>query len=241
MKAFLCELRGLSLRPLRFKIVARRGTNLKGLPTLISLQHHRRNRSHPVIHQTVALQTLRRESLRNVIRILCFLEIVHMTARALRRQSLPVERTHRPHLVARIAIHHRVRPNQREAILVLIDVVDRNLPPGVAVARVALRSIPPPVDIGVAVLALVVRLGEDQVGMAIRAADFRMHPAQRKTCFGVIKLRNGSNRLPSLGRVAILARNIQGPMWTVGFLLGPGLSAVEREHSQMKNHHQRRE
>ena len=176
-----------------------------------------------------------------MIRVLRLLEIIHVTARALRRQSLPVERAHRPHLVARIAIHHRVRPNQRETILVLIDVVDRNLPASIAVASVTLRGVPPPVDIGVAVLALVVRLGEDQVGMAIRAADFRMHPAQRKTCLAVIKLGNRSNRCPSLGRVAILARNIQGPMWTVGFLLGPGLSAVEREHSQMKNHHQRRE
>lgn len=185
----------------------------------------------------MALQTLRRKSLRNVIRILRLLEIIHVAARALCRQPLPVGRAHRPDLVARIAIHHRVRPNQREAVLVLIDVVDGDLPPGIAVARVALRGVPTPVDIGVAILALVVRLGKDQVSVAIRAADFRVQPAQRKSCLAVIKLGNRSNRRPSLRRVAILARDIQLSVWAVGLLLRPGLSAIEREHSQMENHH----
>ena len=234
VKAFLCEL-------CVSRFFSGRGTDLKGLPTLISLQHHRRNRSHPVIHQAVALQTLRRKSLRNVIRILRLLEIVHVAARALCRQPLPVGRAHRPDLVARIAIHHGVRPDQREAILMLIDVVDGDLPPGVAVARVTLRGIPTPVNIGVAVLALVVRLGENQVGMTIRAADFRVQSAQRKACLAVIKLGNRSNRRPPLRRVAILARDVQLSVWAVGLLLRPGLSAIEREHSRMKNHHQRRE
>jgi len=171
----------------------------------------------------------------------CSLEIVHVTARAFGRESLPVGRAHRPDLVARIAIHHGVRPDQREAILMFIDVVDGYLPPGVAVARVALRGVPAPMDIRVAVLALVVRLGEDQVGMTIRAADFRVQSAQRKACLAVIKLGNRSNRRPSLRRVAILARDIQLSVWAVGLLLRPGLSAIEREHSQMENHHQRRE
>jgi hypothetical protein len=90
----------------------------------------------------------------------CSLEIVHVATRALGRQSLPIERTHRPHFVAGIAIHHRVRPNQREAILVLINVVNGDLPPGIAMACIALRRIFASMNIRVAVLALVDRLRE---------------------------------------------------------------------------------
>ena len=47
---------------------------------------------------------------------------------AFRRQSEPVELADSSHLVARVAINHRVSANQRKSILVLIDAVDRNRP-----------------------------------------------------------------------------------------------------------------
>ena len=118
----------------------------------------------------------------------CFLEIVHVATGALGRQPLPVERTYRPHLVAGIAIHHRVRPNQREAILMLIDfVANGNLPPGIPMACIALRSIFASMNIGVAVLALVDRLREYEIAVTIHAADFRVHPAQRKSRLAMLK------------------------------------------------------
>lgn len=76
--------------------------------------------------------------------------------------------------------------------------------------------------------------------MTIHAADFRVHPAQRKTCLGVIKLGNCPDGFPALRRMAILAGDIQLSVWAVGLLLRSGLSAIEREHAQMENHHQLR-
>ena len=55
-------------------------------------------------------------------------EVPGMTTDALRREPETVELSHGPHLVTRIAIHHSVCADQRKPILVLIDVVDRNLP-----------------------------------------------------------------------------------------------------------------
>jgi hypothetical protein len=51
-----------------------------------------------------------------------------MTADAFRREPETVELSYGSHLVTGIAIHDSVRADQRKPILVLIDVVDRNLP-----------------------------------------------------------------------------------------------------------------
>ena len=52
------------------------------------------------------------------------LESFRVAAVALGRESEPVELSDRSHFVAGIAVHHRVCANQRETILVLIDVMD---------------------------------------------------------------------------------------------------------------------
>ena len=51
-----------------------------------------------------------------------------MAADALRRQSEPVELADRPYLMTGVAVHHRVCANQGKAVLVLVDVVNRNRP-----------------------------------------------------------------------------------------------------------------
>ena len=218
---------GPSPRPVRFK------TFLKTLPRFTPLHHRGRNRRHPVVHQTVTFQTLRRKSLRHMVRIPRLLEIIHVAARALGRQSLPVERAHRSHLVAGIAIHHRVRPNQREAILVLVDVVDRDLPPCIAMAQVALRAVLAPMNIRVAVLALVASLREHQVGVTIRAADLRMQPAQRESRLTMIELGHRPDRLPALRSVAVLARDAQLAMGTVRLVCRTRARILARKHPQM--------
>jgi len=218
---------------------------LKASPRFQPLRHPRINRRHPVIHQAVTLQALPGISLRHVVRGFCSLEIVHVAAGALGRQSLPVERTHCPHLVAGIAIHHRVRPNQREAILMLIDVVNGNLPSGIAMACIALRRILPSMNVRVAVLALVDRLREYEIGVAIHAADFRVQPAERKSRLAMIKLRHRANRLPALRCVTVFARDVQGSVRTMGLLAYTGSlpgsigtrAVFPRKHSQMQNYH----
>lgn len=57
-----------------------------------------------------------------------FIETLLVAADALRGKAKTIELPHRPHLVAGVAIHHRVRANQGETILVLINAVDRYLP-----------------------------------------------------------------------------------------------------------------
>ena len=54
--------------------------------------------------------------------------VFRMTTDALRRKPEPVELSYGTHLVARIAVHHGMRANQREAVLVLVDVVHGHLP-----------------------------------------------------------------------------------------------------------------
>ena len=55
-------------------------------------------------------------------------EVPGMTTDALCREPETVELSHGSHLVTGIAIYDSVRADQWKPILVLIDVVDRNLP-----------------------------------------------------------------------------------------------------------------
>ena len=72
----------------------------------------------------MALAAFRRKSVRLMVGIARFSERAHVATHTLRRKSEPVELPYRAHFMARIAIHHRMRADQRESILVLIDVVN---------------------------------------------------------------------------------------------------------------------
>ena len=74
-------------------------------------------------------------------------------------------------------------------------------------AGIALCRVLAPVNVRMTILALHPRIREHQVLMTIPAPDLRMQAAQRKSSFLVIKFRNRPDRLPSLRRVAVLARN----------------------------------
>ena len=154
--------------------------------------------------------------MRLVIGRLGFAEVVEMTADAFRRQTLAVKRPHRAHLVAGIAIDRGMRADQRKSVLVLTDVVNGNLPAGVAVAQIALRAIFPPMNVSVAVLALLAHIGEDQVGVAIRATYLHVHAAQRKSRLFMLEFWNRPDRRPALLGMTILARNFQGAMRAMG-------------------------
>jgi hypothetical protein len=105
--------------------------------------------------------------------------------------------------------------DEREAVLVLIDVVDRNLPAGIAMADVALRAVFAPVNVGMAILALLAYIREYKISVTVCAPHFDVHAAQGEARLFVFKLRDGANRFPALGRVAILAGNLQSSMRTV--------------------------
>jgi len=132
-----------------------------------------------------------------------------MAADALGRKPEPIELPDSPHFVAGIAVRHCVRANQREPILVLVDVVDRNLPAIGVVAQFALRTVLAPMQIRVAVLAFVRRVCEFEIGMAVATAHSRVAAAKGKPRPRMVKLDLLLDHLPIRGGVAGVARHIQ--------------------------------
>src|SRR4030081_423082 len=79
--------------------------------------------------------------------------------------------------VARFARERGVRPNQRKAVLMLLYVLDGNLPALHRVARFALRPHLPTMDVGMAFSAFVSHVGKYKFYVALCACDPGMHPA----------------------------------------------------------------
>lgn len=97
---------------------------------------------------------------------------LQVAAHTFRRESLPIELPDGPGFMARVAIHHCVRADERKAILVFVDVVHRHGPAVDVVTQVALGAILASMNVGVAVLALLACVGEDWVDMAFLARNF---------------------------------------------------------------------
>jgi len=117
--------------------------------------------------------------------------------------------------VAGIAIHRGMRSSQGEAVVVLLDLLDRDLPAADRVTLLAIRSELSFVDVGVAVLATLSDVGEDRLDVALHTSDGLVHAAQRISRCVVIKLRDRANRLPSVWGVAVLTGNVQIAVRTV--------------------------
>jgi len=101
----------------------------------------------------------------------------HVATAALRRQPEAIELPNGANLMARIAVHHRMRSDQREAVLMLINVVNGNLPSIRVVAKLALRAIFPAMQVRMAVLTFFWHMAEVQIRMAIDTLHFRVPPA----------------------------------------------------------------
>jgi hypothetical protein len=108
-----------------------------------------------------------------------------MARHTLRRQ--PLKLANRRALVAIVALHRGVCTEQRKPILVLLDLVDGNLP---AINRVTLRAIGaefPQVNIRVAIRAIFPNVGEHRLRVAFQTANFLVLSAQRISGFVVIE------------------------------------------------------
>ena len=161
----------------------------------------------------VALLAGNREFPGNVIRI-ARTPVVRGVARiALRGHSL--ELTIGRVFVAGIAIDSGVRPGQRKTIVVLLHLLNRDRPPPHCVALLAIGAELPLVNIGVAILAKVADVCEQQLDMALHAGHRLMHPAQRIPRLIVVELGNGADRPPGICCVAVLAGDVQIAMRTV--------------------------
>lgn len=106
-----------------------------------------------------------------MIRIFGCIETLRVAAVAIGGKSEAIELAHSPHLVARVAVDYGVGTNQREAILVLVDVVDRHLPAVGVMAELAFGSILAAVQVGMAVLTFVGSVGEFEIGVAVATSD----------------------------------------------------------------------
>lgn len=91
----------------------------------------------------------------------------------------------------------------------LIDLLDRNVPALDCVTLLAVSAHLPFVDVSVAIRAVGTHIREDRLGVALGAAHSLVHAAQRILRRVVIEFRDGSNRLPSAERVAVLTGNTQ--------------------------------
>src|SRR2546430_16553156 len=98
-----------------------------------------------------------------------------------------------------LALHRGVSAEKREAILVILDLLNGIVPTKNGVALRAVRAHFPLVNIGVAILTILANVREYRFYVALRAFNFLVHAAQRIPSFFVIKFRDGADRAPTRG------------------------------------------
>jgi hypothetical protein len=156
--------------------------------------------------------TIHGKALRPMIRTFRLVVRLEMAAHTFRRQRLPIELSNGSRRVACITIHNRMRTDQRETVLMLVDVVDRHSPAVGVVTQVALGTVFASMNVGVAILALLAGIRENRIDVALLTGNFGMEATQRKCCFAMIKLRPRTQRKPAFAGMAVLTRNLQRPM-----------------------------
>lgn len=185
----------------------------------------------------VAGVALSRELRRHVVRIDGGSKVRLMAGEALRRHRL--ELAVGATLVTGVAVDRRVRSGEREAIVVLLNILVGDLPSAHRVALLAIRAQLATVNVGVAILALVTDVSEHHLYVTLRASDGGVHAAKRVLGLIVIEFGNGADRFPRAGRVTILARDCKTPVRTVrtsGSL--PSRTLRESEERENKNEHE---
>lgn len=126
-------------------------------------------------------------------------------------------------LVAIVALHRRVRSEERKTVLMIIDLFDGDLPALNGVTLRAIRSHFPLVNIGMTILAGLSHVSEYGLGVALYARNLLMHSAKRILSFIVVEFRNCSNRSPACCRVAIFTGYGERAVRTAsGHTLGDG-------------------
>jgi len=112
-------------------------------------------------------------------------------------------------LVACVAIHRRMRSQQREPVVMLLDLLDLDVPALHRVAFLAICSELPLMNVGVALRTLPSNIGKHRLGVALHAGHALVHSAQGEARRVVIKFWNRADRFPALQRMAVLAGNIE--------------------------------
>lgn len=179
----------------------------------------------------------RRKSSRNVIRIGGLLEVRCVARKALRRQSL--ELPDRPSRMARRALQHSVRSQQREPVVVLLDLLRLHLP---ALHRVTLFTICSelaPVQVRVAIRTACACCLKHKACMALRAFHPHVHSTQRVRRAVVVEFWDSTDRFPTGIRVTVFARDVDGAVRIPArfpFYLALGRSGHERCKTNEQQH-----
>jgi hypothetical protein len=142
-----------------------------------------------------------------VIRVVGCREVGLVAGEARRRQALEVAGGST--FVAGVAVNRGVGAGKRESIVMLLHILDRNLPSAHGVTLLAIGSQLTPVNIGVAVLAVLTNVGEHHLHVTSGAGHGSVHSTEGITSPTVIEFRDGADWLPAIRRVAVLAGNRQ--------------------------------
>ena len=124
------------------------------------------------------------------------------------------ELTNSGSFVASITSKRRVCPDERKAILMVLEGSQRGLPSPHSMALFALDPQLALMDIRMTIGTIGPDVGEHQIDVALRAGNALVEPTQRVGRFIVVELRNVPKRFPSRERMAIVTSQLQGPMGT---------------------------
>jgi len=155
----------------------------------------------------------RRKLAGDVVGISAPREIRGVAGIALRGHRLKLAVRHT--LVAGIAVHGRVRSGQREPVVMLLDLLNGNLPAPDRVALLAIRSQLPLVNVSVAVLASLPHVGEYRPDVTLHAGHGLVHTTERVTRLIMVEFGNCADRFPSARRVTVLTGHAQVAVRTV--------------------------
>ena len=166
----------------------------------------------PVVGRMTALASSRELS-RNVAWIVGTgkVRLVARIARGRHRLEFAV----RASFVAGVAVDRGVGTRQREPVVVLLNIFNRDLPSPHRVALFAARAQLAPVNIGMAVLAALTNIRENHLHVTRGTGDGSVHATQRIAGLAMVELGNGADRPPAIRRVAVLAGNSQVSVRTV--------------------------
>jgi len=118
--------------------------------------------------------------------------------------------------VAILALDGSVGAEQRETILVILELLDSDIPTLHSVTFGAARAHLPLVNIGMTVLAILSYVGENRFDVALRALHFFMHATQWILGLAVIKFCVRADGPPAGGGVAVFAGDGESAMRASG-------------------------
>ena len=117
-------------------------------------------------------------------------------------------------LVAGRAVQRRMGSEQRKPVLMLVDLLHRNLPTLHAVTLLTIRTELALMNVSVAIRALVAHIRKYRLDVALRAGHSLMQPPQWIASLVMVELGYVADRLPSAQGMAVLAGNIKGAVRT---------------------------